>query len=213
MITAAAAPAPSLRERKRTQTWTTIHEIAAEAALRCDCLADITVDHIAAQAEVSTRTFFNYFASKEDAVLGLKNPTIGDEVAAGFSIGPDDDPLEKVAVLIYGVDSAAAGTRGNRDRRLALMRRHPDLARRRVEHVEAVKDLVREVVVRELAASSRWLAAEHDYSVDEAAEILVDAAHSVLRIVVRSQLDNDSEVGDHTVARAARRLRSVIEEV
>lgn len=205
------APAPSLRERKRTQTWTAIHEIAAEAALRCDCLAEITVDEIAGRADVSTRTFFNYFASKEDAVLGLKQPEINSDLAETFTIGTGDDPLEKVALLIYAVDSA--GARSNRDRRLALMRRHPDLARRRIEHVEAIKDLVREVVARELATTPRWLAGEHEYSVDEAAEILVDAAHSVLRIVVRSQLGTDPDGGDDIVRRAARRFRNVIEEI
>ena len=214
MIDAAVASAPSLRERKRTQTWISIHEIAAEAALRCDCLAEITVDEIAGRAGVSTRTFFNYFASKEDAVLGLKNPTVDDDLAASFTIGPADDPLEKVAALIYAVDSVAVGVR-NRDRRLALMRRHPDLARRRIEHVETIKDLVRAVVARGLATSPRWLAAERDHTVDEAAEILVDAAHSVLRIVVRSQLDTttDTTADGDDIVRAARRFRSVIEEI
>ncbi|QQC58812.1 TetR family transcriptional regulator [Rothia kristinae] len=70
---------PSLRERRRTRTWEAIHAAAAEQA-RAKGLKGTTAESIAEQAGVSTRTFFNYFPSKEDAVLGLREPQMSEQL-------------------------------------------------------------------------------------------------------------------------------------
>lgn len=59
---------PGLRDRKKAATRAALAEAAAELA-REHGLHDVTADAIAARAGVSTRTFHNYFASKEEAVL------------------------------------------------------------------------------------------------------------------------------------------------
>jgi AcrR family transcriptional regulator len=61
--------APGRRDRKKLQT----HAALVEAALRLvdeRGLAAVTVEEISAAADVSTRTFFNYFASKDEAIIG-----------------------------------------------------------------------------------------------------------------------------------------------
>lgn len=91
-----------LRERKKRETRKALHH----AALR---LADehgadgVTVDAVAAAAGVSTRTFFNYFASKEDALVG-GNAELVDETAARMLARPEDEPVResvRAAVLDY----------------------------------------------------------------------------------------------------------------
>ncbi|HET8992167.1 MAG TPA: TetR/AcrR family transcriptional regulator [Rhodococcus sp. (in: high G+C Gram-positive bacteria)] len=60
--------APGLRDRKKAATRAALAEAAAELA-REHGLHEVTADAIAARAGVSTRTFHNYFTSKEEAVL------------------------------------------------------------------------------------------------------------------------------------------------
>ncbi|MDT0549114.1 MULTISPECIES: TetR family transcriptional regulator [Streptomyces] len=58
---------PGLRERKKRQTRVAL----SQAAIRLCVLhgwADVTVEQIAAEADVSVRTFRNYFAGKAEAI-------------------------------------------------------------------------------------------------------------------------------------------------
>lgn len=58
-----------LRERKKVETRARISAIALERFAR-DGFAQTTVGAIASDAGVATRTFFHYFETKEDVLLG-----------------------------------------------------------------------------------------------------------------------------------------------
>jgi len=77
-----APPAPDLRARKREATREAL-ATAAFALARDHGLDGFTVDDVARRADVSRRTFFNYFTSKEQAVtaiVGLRISSLLDEV-------------------------------------------------------------------------------------------------------------------------------------
>ena len=72
-----------LRERKKLQTRTAIHE-AAFRLIDENGLEATTVEQICNAADVSSRTFFNYFPSKAAAALELSATVVTPEVAARF---------------------------------------------------------------------------------------------------------------------------------
>jgi AcrR family transcriptional regulator len=63
-----AAGTAGRRERKKTATRAAIRDAAMRLALR-DGVERVTLEQIAAEADIALRTFFNYFSSKEEAVV------------------------------------------------------------------------------------------------------------------------------------------------
>lgn len=108
----------------------------------------VTVDDIADAADVSPRTFFNYFSSKEQAIVGV-DPTALAELAAALEARPaEESPLEALAaVLVADVDELNEVAR-RWLQRTELVGRYPALLPR---HLEALVEVER-VLVRVLAA-------------------------------------------------------------
>lgn len=77
----AAADEPGLRERKRQQIRERLTRTAMALFLERGFEAT-TLDDIAAAADISRRSFFHYFASKEDVVFALQEESITALVAA-----------------------------------------------------------------------------------------------------------------------------------
>jgi AcrR family transcriptional regulator len=59
-----------LRERKKAATRATLSQVAMRLALELG-VENVTAEAIAAAADVAPRTFHNYFASKEEAIVAV----------------------------------------------------------------------------------------------------------------------------------------------
>ncbi|GID25527.1 acyl-CoA-like ligand-binding transcription factor [Paractinoplanes brasiliensis] len=126
MGNAATEAVPGRRDRKKQQTRAAL----VAAALR---LVDergrehVTVEEIAEAADVSPRTFFNYFATKDDALLGgplPDGPSIHDRLLAV----PADVPL--VRALFEALRPDIAEIQAERDvwlLRLRVIKSNPSL--------------------------------------------------------------------------------------
>ncbi|MFO7689873.1 MAG: TetR/AcrR family transcriptional regulator [Cryobacterium sp.] len=107
-----------LRERKRLATRRAI-QLAVLTLAQNRGIDKVTIDDISRVAGVSPRTFFNYFASKDAALVG-DAPGLGtaDDVELFVHGGPDGDIWEQLAVLI-----AASLERTESDREIHRLRR------------------------------------------------------------------------------------------
>src|ERR671927_90907 len=85
-----AAPVEGLRERHRKRTAADLEE-AALRLFSAKGFDAVTIDDIAAAADVSRRTFFRYFASKEDVILS-DPPRRLDELQVALDRRPADEP-------------------------------------------------------------------------------------------------------------------------
>jgi AcrR family transcriptional regulator len=112
---------PGLRERKKLQTRQAIHE-AALHLIDEQGLEATTIDQICGAADVSSRTFFNYFPSKAAALLQLPDATISPEARSRFLAARGGLVLAMCDVV--GSSSEAVPDRG---RMKKLVARHPEL--------------------------------------------------------------------------------------
>ncbi len=139
-------PGPSLRERHKDETWAAIHEAASVAALEGG-LATATVEAIAERAGISRRTFFNYFPTKEDAILGLREPALAEDAVAAFRAS--DRSLVGDAARLMAAAMQAAGLEGMADKIVAV----PELIARIKQHVTEVQQLVEPLIAERLAGA------------------------------------------------------------
>src|SRR5258707_8017576 len=127
--TQVAEPPVSLRERKKLATRRLLRRAALDLVAQRG-LTNVTVEDIAEAAEVSPRTFFNYFPSKE-AVLFGGDPDRAAELREGIATGSPGQPAIDVlrTVLVADAEAIAAELRslGGVDwvRRMKMARHDP----------------------------------------------------------------------------------------
>ena len=91
----------SLREQKRLKTRLRIED-AATRLVDERGFADVTVEEICDAAGISRRTFFNYFDSKDSAVLGAPSHEFTEDQRSTFLATPTDSVFGLAVNLVKG---------------------------------------------------------------------------------------------------------------
>ncbi|MGH2909862.1 MAG: TetR family transcriptional regulator [Solirubrobacteraceae bacterium] len=176
--------AGSLRERKKRATREALRR-AAVAQVADRGLAAVTVEDIAAAAEMSPRTFFNYFPTKEDAVSGW-DPAVVAEMIDRLRGCPASEaaPVALRSMLLDVLSSSDADHRELLER-LRVIRSDPRLV---AHHASRWGDLERQMV--SALAQRRGTDAAHDHY----ASLVVATMLAACRVAMMSWCDREGLV-------------------
>ncbi|GAB3577258.1 TetR family transcriptional regulator [Leifsonia lichenia] len=152
-----------LRERKRHETRAQLERatvlLVAEVGIE-----NATVDAICASVPVSPRTFFNYFESKEDAILGMRDLPIDDAFLAQHRAETaGQSAVEQIVGLLLHVIGPAIGDTELHDARRAIVKEHPELLRRQFAQMTRMGEQL-------VAGASGLLSHDQAFSAFDAAE-------------------------------------------
>jgi AcrR family transcriptional regulator len=142
-----------LRELKKQRTHEELQRVALElfAARGFD---HVTIEDICADAEVSKTTFYRYFDSKEDVLLGSMHEKLQD-MATALAQRPESESA--IVAVRNAFLEVAAEYQNQRAQRLAvnrIVRTTPSLAARNLEQQTAWENLLREFFVERDDAST-----------------------------------------------------------
>lgn len=177
------SPIP-IRERTRRLVQTELTTVAQDLFLEYGYQAT-TVDQIAEAAGMSRRTFFRYFPSKDDLVIG-KYDLFGDRMADALDARPVDESvwesLRRVfdITLDYVQDDRQRARNDAMDR---IVQSTPQLTARYLEKMQRVQSLLTGRVAGRINPSSS--------STDPRPAAIVGAAFACMEAARASWLDSD----------------------
>lgn len=148
------SPAPSRRERKRTETRNTLINAALELFSERG-FDDVTVTDIAERADVDPSTFFRHFGSK-DAVLFVDVAHYVDRMTPALAARPMDEPmLDSLAAATVAVAGSSASDRNIGVLRSSLESSSPAIRAQGLVYREQLTTAISEVIAERLGVDRR----------------------------------------------------------
>jgi AcrR family transcriptional regulator len=192
-----SAPALGLRERKKEATRQALHEAAVRLAVEHG-LEGLTVEAIADAADVSRRTFSNYFANKEEALLHSDQVRLR-RLLELLRDRPAGEPPQQ-ALAAAARELLAGGTTDPQWlAQVRLLRRHPTLLARQVAQYADAERAVAALVAERLPPDA-----------DRAlrARLLAATLLTTVRVAVQEWREDPSTSLPEVLERALALLRS-----
>lgn len=190
-VEGSVADPPGLRERKRQATRRSIQRAVLDLSVQRG-FDKVTIDEISSAADVSPRTFFNYFASKEEAIMG-DLPTLASigATAAFVAEGRDESIFAGLGRLISEAAAAVADDRESNQRRRVLLRQYPALFARRMSYMHGFENDLTEIIAQRLQADGSGLV-EDPAALARRARLMSLIAFATLRYAYSGWIEQDS---------------------
>jgi len=197
------APALGLRERKKRARREALidatHRLVAEHGLDA-----VTVDAICEEAGVSVRTFFNYFETKDDAVLGHTPWPLESAAAVVFAAGgPTGHLMSDLQALVSSFLSDPPIGRERMARALELAGKEPRLFARHLSWFEQHKGQLSALVERRLGD-------DPTHSPEMVGSVLLFLTHATFLHWDMDQQRGGSAAPDEHLTAVVAELRSIL---
>lgn len=183
--------ASGLRERKRAATSRAIQLAALELVAERG-LERVTVEDIARRADVSPRTLFNYFSSKEEAFTGA-SPELADAEATERFVAGGGAIFDDLAELVLTSVAAGLDDLDILHLRRRLMKQYPEMAARRAASLRTFEDQLAAIIGERLRRTEPGLSVDSP-QVAERAKLLALVAIAAMRHAWSLWADGDQRV-------------------
>ena len=134
----------TLRQRRTAATALNIETQAVALALEHG-LEHVTVEMICEASEVSARTFFNYFGTKDNAILGKFAPEVDEQKAREFIASNNPDILSEVLGVVNLPDEFIHNP-GLELQRMKLLNQNPGLMSKQMERFSHVPVQIEDIL-------------------------------------------------------------------
>ncbi len=142
-----------LRRRKQAATALGIERSAVALVLEHG-LDAVTVDMICAASGVSQRTFFNYYRTKDAAILGAEPARLDEELVREFLVSESPDLLGELVALLMPMAPVDTGNRELIEDRMRIIARTPSLRQKEMERLSGTFEELAEVLYLRLRRSA-----------------------------------------------------------
>lgn len=200
-----------LRERKRIATRQLIEHTAVELVLELG-YDEVTVEKICEACNLSTRTFFNYFPTKDAAIGGLMLVVPSETTMLTLISEHPDDPLRGALAVFEAAMQIVDERPDLLAHRRELFERHPTLLQQHLATFHDLEDTLTRLLTRELRRRPDYRQLPADTAADEATATVITAG-AAMRYVFRKWQGSEragprTELLDPALLLMARILRS-----
>jgi AcrR family transcriptional regulator len=174
-----------LRERKKARTREALHEAAMDLFSR-QGFDRTTVEEIAAACEMSPRTFFRYFPTKEDVLFGDSEQRSTTLVETLVAQPPDLPPLAAIHAAMRTISLTYDDERDTLVARAAIVQGSPGLRAYKVEHQRGWEEAL-------VAGLLRRSDAAHDSLTPEEIRLITAVSMAAFRAAYETWLDEPDQ--------------------